>query len=132
MNKLEKDVFDYIVDKLHDFEGYTEYTCDLAFTLLEDESRNRFITPYEKESRKWIISHFDDIEDKLKNAWEHEISGYIQKKFWDDPNGFMVCIYIETARDLLSQCKTINENWNEKIELDEDTIQQIIKELEAL
>ena len=132
MNVMEKEVCEYIVDKLHDFEGCTEYACDLAFTLLEDESRNRFITPYEKESRKWELSHFWDIETKLKETWDPEISGYIQKKFWDDPNGFMVCIYIETARDLLSQCKTIDENWNEKIELDEDTIQQIIKELEAL
>ena len=132
MNALEKDVCEYIVDKLHDFEGCTEYTCDLAFTLLEDESRNRFITPYEKESRKWVISHFDDIEDKLKNAWDTEISGYIQKKFWNDPNGFMVCIYIETARDLLSQCKIINETWNEKLELTPEVIETITKQLEEL
>ena len=132
MNALEKDVCDYIVDKLHDFEGCTEYCADLVTLLLEDETQQGFVTPYEKESRKWTLSHFHDIETKLKETWEPEISGYIQKKFWDDPNGFMVCIYIETARDLLSQCKTIDENWNEKIELDEDTIQQIIKELEAL
>lgn len=132
MNALEKDVCDYIVDKLKEFVNCTEYCADLATLLLEDENQQGFVTPYEKESRKWAISHFWDIETKLKETWEPEISGYIQKKFWDDPNGFMVCIYIETARDLLSQCKTIDENWNEKIELDEDTIQQIIKELEAL
>ena len=130
MNALEKDVCDYIVDKLHQFEGCTEYTCDLAFTLLNDENQQCFITPYEKESRKWALSHFDDIDDKLKNVWDTEISEYIQKKFWDDPNGFMVCIYIETARDLLSQCKTIDENWNEKIELTPEVIETIIKEIE--
>ena len=132
MNKLEKDVFDYIVDKLHDYEGCTEYTCDLAFTLLNDENQQGFITPYEKESRKWVISHFWDIETKLKETWEPEISGYIQKKFWDDPNGFMVCVYLETARDLLSQCKTINENWNEKLELTPEIIDTITKQLEEL
>lgn len=132
MNTLEKEVCDYIVDKLHDYEGCTEYCADLAFTLLNDENQQGFITPYEKESRKWVLSHFWDIETKLKETWDPEISGYIQKKFWNDPNGFMTCVYNETARDLLSQCKTIDENWNEKIELTPETIQQIIKELEAL
>ena len=132
MNALEKDVCEYIVDKLHDFEGCTEYCADLVFTLLADENQQGFITPYEKESRKWALSHFDDIEDKLKNVWDTEISGYIQKKLWDDPNGFMVCVYLETAQDLLSQCKTINENWNEKLELTPEIIDTITKQLEAL
>ena len=132
MNKLEKEVCEYIVDKLHDFEGCTEYGTDLAFTLLDDETQQGFITPYEKESRKWALSHFDDIETKLKETWDPEISGYIQKKFWDDPNGFMVCVYLETARDLLSQCKTIDENWNEKLELTPEVIATLEKELEEL
>lgn len=130
MNTLEKEVCDYIVDKLHDFEGCTEYCSDLASTLLDDEKQQGFITPYNKESRKWALSHFDDIETKLKETWDPEISEYIQKKFWNDPNGFMFCVYLETARDLLSQCKTINENWNDKLELTPEVIETIIKEME--
>lgn len=132
MNVMEKEVCEYIVDKLKEHEGCTEYGTDLAVTLLEDETQQGFITPYEKESRKWVLSHFWDIETKLKETWDPEISRYIQKKFWDDPNGFMVCIYIETARDLLSQCKTIDENWNEKIELTPEIIDTITKQLEEL
>lgn len=130
MNTLEKEVCDYIVDKLHDYEGCTIFCSDLALTLLADEKQQGFIIPYNKESRKWALSHFWDIETKLKETWDPEISGYIQNKFWNDPNGFMVCVYLETARDLLSQCKTINENWNEKLELTPEVIETIIKEME--
>ena len=132
MNTLEKEICKYIVDKLHDYEGCTEYCADLASTLLADEKQQGFIVPYNKESRKWALSHFWDIETKMKETWDPEISGYIQKKFWNDPNGFMLCVYLETARHLLSQCKTINENWNEKLELTPEVISTLEKEMEAL
>lgn len=51
---------------------------------------------------------------------------------FDEPEKFMTVIYLEVASYLCGQCKTIDENWNEEITLNNKIIKTIETELEEL
>ena len=41
----------------------------------------------------------------------------------------MVCMVIEGVNAILSRCQYIEDNWNDEITLDEDTIKMIIEQV---
>ena len=50
---------------------------------------------------------------------------------FDEPEKFQVCVLLEGAQYLFSKCETVDENWNEEIELTPKIIRKICKELRA-
>lgn len=130
---MKKYIIEKIIDKLHDYEGETVYSCDLAYTLFESENMDGTMTYNSYEAKEWIKNNFDDIGE----VWE-ELKFQFGEDFvkdlniFDEPEKFMVIVVLESASYLLSQCKTIDDNWNNEIKLNKTNIKKIEKELKEL
>lgn len=130
---MKKYIIEKIIDKLYNYEGETIYSCDLAYTLFESENMDGTMTYNSYEAKEWIKNNFDDIGE----VWE-ELKFQFGEDFakdlniFDEPEKFMVIVVLESASYLLSQCKTIDDNWNNEIKLNKTNIKKIEKELKEL
>lgn len=132
MNNLRKYIVDEIIGKLEDYEGVTEYGCDLAYTLFAGENANGSYTCSTYEAKQWIQEHFDDLGEVVEDLnFQFGDSNVIPNVF-ENPEAFQVVIIIEGASYLLSKCKTIDELWNEEFELTPELIEKITKDLEEI
>jgi len=127
-NSIKDFVKDIITDRLFDYEDTKTYGCDMAYTLLEQYNidGSYFYSTYESE--EFIKQHFSELGEIVE-----EISFQLGKEFipniFDEPEKFTVVIFLEVANYILSQCKTIDDNWNNEMTLNKKTINQIIKEM---
>ena len=129
LNKLEEEVLDYVLDKLDDFGETRVYSSDLVFELLSDENQEGYIHGYcnDYDSRDWGLKYFWQINTVLETT-DSEVADFIKKKFWDDPKGFQVCIYIEVAQHLLGRLSIFwDGEYSEEFFLDEDSKKVIHK-----
>lgn len=134
-NKIKEFVKGLIIDKLDLYKDQKHYACDLAYTLFEEENVNGTYHFSTYKAKKWIEEHFDDlgeiVEEISSNFDEEFIKKFIVDIF-DNPERFVVVIILEVANYLLSQCKTINEKWDDEIILNDEIIKKIEKELEEV
>ena len=128
MKTLRNYIIDETIYNLKEREGETVYACDLAYTVFESANVDGSYTYSTYKATQWVKKYFDslgEIVDELKS------NGIDAPNPFDEPEKFQVCILLEGAQYLLSQCETIDENWNDEIELTPKTIRKICKELRA-
>jgi len=128
MKTLRNYIIDETIYNLKEREGETVYACDLAYTVFESANVDGSYTYSTYKATQWVKKYFDslgEIVDELKS------NGMDAPNPFDEPEKFQVCILLEGAQYLLSQCETIDENWNDEIELTPKTIRKICKELRA-
>ena len=126
MKTLKNYIIDEAISNLKEQEGRTVYACDLAYTVFESANVDGSYTYSTYKATQWVKKYFDslgEIVDELKS------NGMDAPNPFDEPEKFQVCILLEGAQYLLSQCETIDENWNEEIELTPKTIRKICREL---
>lgn len=125
---LKQFMVDAITDKLEEMEGQEVYGCDLGYQLFEEANVNGSYTCNAYEAKQWINEHFDElgevVEDIKFNLGEQSIFNPFL-----EPEKFMVVCMLELSSTLIGQCQTVDENWNNTMELTAETIKQIIKEL---
>lgn len=126
---FEKEIIDDLINKLDDYKGTTNYGCDLAYTLFEGYNVDGSVTYSTYDAREWIKKHFSDLGDVVENM---KFNGLDVANVFDEPEKFMVQVYLETASSVLSRCEFIDDYWNDKFELDETNIVNIKTQLEAL
>lgn len=134
-NNIKNEVIDKLIDKLYDYENIKCYACDLAYTLFESYNVDGSITYSTSEAIKWIKDNWEDlpeIMDELKFQFGNDYFNDISIKIFDNPEGFMVIIYLEVARYLIGECKLIENNWNNEIVLTKKNINTIKKQLEEM
>lgn len=130
---MKKEIINMIIDKLYDYEGGEIYSCDLAYTLFEAENIDGTMTYSSWSAKEWIKNNFDDIGEVWEELKFQFGDDYVKDiNIFDEPEKFMVIVVLESASYLLSRCKTINENWNDKIKLNKTNIKKIEKELKEL
>lgn len=129
MNELEKWVMNEMVEHLEDLEGQVVYGCDLAFTLFESENIDGSFTCSAHKSREWINEYWDYlgevVEDYEFNYGELPVNPLVNEE------AFQLQIIIFLASRLVCESTFIEVNWNEEIELTEETIEQIVSEWRA-
>lgn len=128
MKTLKNYIIDETIYNLKEREGETVYACDLAYTVFESANVDGSYTYSTYKATQWVKKYFDslgEIVDELKS------NGIDAPNPFDEPEKFQVCILLEGAQYLLSQCETIDENWNDEIELTPKIIRKICKELRA-
>ena len=129
MNELEKWVLQEMVEHLEDLEGQVVYGCDLAFTLFESENNTGSYTCNAYEAGKWIKEYWDYlgevVEDYEFNYGQLPVNPFANKET------FQLQIIIFLASRLADESTFIEVNWNEEIELTEETIEQIVSEWKA-
>lgn len=128
-NTIKNDVIDKLIDQLYNYEGQTIYGADMSYTLFEGYNVDGSITYSTWEAKEWIKNNFENLGEIIEEIIFQLGSENIPNIF-DEPEKFMVVIYLEVASYLCGQCKTIDENWNEEITLNKRTIKAIEKELE--
>ena len=128
---MKKEILNNLIDKLYDYKGQKAYACDLAYTLFESYNMDGSITYSTHNAKEWIKKYFDELGEVVEEIKFNLGSEFIPNIF-DEPEKFMVVIYLEVGASLLSQCKFIDDNWNDEIELTNENIEIIKKELEML
>ena len=129
MNELEKWVMNEMVEHLEEMEGQVVYGCDLAFTLFESENNTGSYTCNAYSSSQWIKEYWDYlgevVEDYEFNYGELPVNPLVNEE------AFQLQIIIFLASRLVCESTFIEVNWNDEIELTEETIKQIVSEWRA-
>ena len=118
---------EYICEHLDEMEGVSVYTCDLGYTLAENDDINGTMTYSTKAAIDYIREWWYDCSD---------YSDYEQNNFGErtnpfaNPEAFIVRMVIEGINSILSQCPIIDENWNDEIELTPKVIETIKEQIE--
>ena len=133
MVKLKNDLKNYILNeiynKLDNYEGTSQYGCDWAYTLFENENCDGTYTYSTYEAKKWVQEYWDDIGEVVEEL-KFQFGGFESiPNVFDRPEAFMVMVIIETAQHMLAQCPYIDKRWNENFELTPYRIKRIKKEL---
>lgn len=115
---------DYIKDNLPDYEGVSTYGSDLGNLLTEGPNADGV---YENDSWGFISSHRNDARDEYD--YEMNAFGEVLHNPFEDPDGFVVCMLINTVDGVLSQVPFVDENWNNKFELTPEVIKEILDAL---
>jgi hypothetical protein len=129
MAAIKEFVADVLTDKLDEYEGTSSYGADLAYHLLERYNVDGSYTYSTYEAKQWVASCFDELGEIVEEMTEE---GLAPCNVFDNPEGFQVCIMLYVAGELLGQCDTVNEFWNEEQELTKEIIAKIKKELNEI
>lgn len=129
MNVLENWVMNEMVEHLEEMEGQVVYGCDLAFKLFKSENIDGSFTCSAHKSREWINEYWDYlgevIEDYEFNYVEVPINPLVNEEI------FQLQIINFLASRLVVESTLVEVNWDEEIELTEETIEQIVSEWKA-
>ena len=107
INSVKEYVKDMVLDKLDNYiSSHTKLENDelsIAYTLWEQENTNGTITFSKQEAKKWIVEHFDDL-DEIMESYHCGTGEYLNP--FGNPEIFMVQICFEVTRDLISEVYT--------------------------
>ena len=134
-NNIKNEVIDKLIDKLYDYEGIKCYSCDLAYTLFESYNADGSVTYSTNEAQKWIKDNWKDLPDileELKFQFGNDYFSEILMDIFENPEKFMVVIYLEVSSYLIGKCKLIEDNWDNEIVLTKKNINTIKKQLEEM
>lgn len=130
-NSLKDFVKDILIEELENYKDTTSYGCDLSYTLLEGYNIDGVYFYNNYKAIDFIKKHFEDFGEVVEEITFQLGSENIPNIF-DEPDSFCVVCFIEIASYLLSQCKYVDDNWNNKITLNDRTIKIINQELEEV
>ncbi|MBO5970756.1 MAG: hypothetical protein J6S14_19960 [Clostridia bacterium] len=119
-----------ILDELDYWEDQEVYPCDLGYKLTETMNANGSCT----YSRKLALDYIAEWIDEAADYWDYEEENFGEHRInpFSNPEGYMVCMVIEGVCSLLAQCSTIDESWNDCIELTPETIEKIKAEVKEI
>jgi hypothetical protein len=117
---VTKWAIDYIVDELPEWEETSVYGADLAMHLTE---RPNVDGMYESDSWGFLKEHLDDAA--IEFDYEKQEFGEVTNPF-DDPEGFVVRMLINTVDAVLARVPLVDERWNECVKWTGDDIRNII------
>lgn len=129
-NNIMNFMIDILKDKLDNFEGILMYGADMGYGLLEEENSNDTYTFSADEAMEWIKKYFDDIREVVSSI-EFNLGAENVPNAFLEPETFMVNCMLEVSSVLCSNCKFIDDNWNNEIELSSENIEIIKEQLEA-
>ena len=128
-NNIMNFMIDVLEDKLDNFEGTLMYGADMGYGLLEEENSNDTYTFSADEAMKKKKKYFDDIREVVSSI-EFNLGAENVPNAFLEPETFMVNCMLEVSSVLCSNCKFIDDNWNNEIELSEENIKIIKSQLE--
>lgn len=120
----------FIVDNLDAYVGTDVYGCDLSFTLTEEINVNGSATFSRQKAMDYIKEWFDEAAEVYD--YQMENYGSVSQNPFENPEAWMVCMIIEGCSSLLSQCKCVDNIWNDEVELTEELAEQIKEEIKGL
>lgn len=130
METFEEYCKSFIVDNLDAYVGTDVYGCDVSFTLTEEINVNGSATFSRQKAMDYIKEWFDEAAEVYD--YQMENYGSVSQNPFENPEAWMVCMIIEGCSSLLSQCKCVDNIWNDEVELTEELAEQIKEEIKGL
>ena len=114
---------EYILDHIENWEDSTHYGCDWGDYLTEGPNVDGSVTYSTYEAKQYLKEWWDECG----SYWQYEKDNFGQNLHnpFDEPEAFMVCMLIEGVRAILSKIDVIDENWNNNLTMDAETIEKI-------
>lgn len=139
-NRIKDFVVDAIIDKLNRCnvaEGLEEvhYGSVLAYNLFSCERGSETYFMDDEEAKKWVDTYrkyISEVMEDLCFKFDKDFINEILIKSFDYPDYFVMFIVCEVSDHILSQCKTIKDNWDNEIVLTEEVIEKLIEELKEV
>ena len=128
-NKIKNEVIDKLIEELENYRDTEHYGCDLAYDLFEGYNVDGTITYSACKAYEWVKNNFDDLDEIVE---EIQANGLKIPNVFDNPENFMVVIYLEVASYVMGQCDFISDNWDSTVVLNDVNINKIKKQLEEL
>lgn len=121
-----------IIERLEEYIGTNCYICVLADTLFEGENIDGSFTYSTYWSKELIKKYWDEF-DEMWGDYLIDVGQENNFNIFSKPEKFIVLMLLEQAKNLLSNYKNdfINDNWDNKVELNSENIKKIIESLEA-
>lgn len=114
---------DFINDAMETWIGISCYACEIGYEITgEEKIKNR----YKKDSIKFIMEHFKEAGEELRYQKE-ELCSEINP--FEDPEEFVECWLNHAVERVLCNIPVIIDNWNNKIEITEEFVNDIKKYL---
>ena len=129
MATIKEFVADVLMDKLDEYEGTSSCGGELDFYLLQQYNVDGSYTYSTYEAKQWIQEHFDELGEIVEEMTEEGLAPY---NVFDNPEAFQVQIMLYVASQLLGQCETVTEVWNDEFILEADIIEKIKNELDEI
>lgn len=120
-----------ISEQLEYMEGQEVYGADLGYEVFREANCNGSYTYNAYEARQWVKEYFDELGDVVEDI-KYNLGAECISNVFNEVEKFQVVCMLELSSSLLGQCTTINNNWNNSLELTEDNIKQIISELKKV
>lgn len=117
----------YILDSIDDHEGESVHMSDLDSLLIKSDDMTGSITCNTWRAQQYIKEWFESMTDFYEHA-KDQYDGPIHNPF-ESAEAFMVEAVASGIRSILSQCDTVDENYNDELELTPKIIKQIKKEV---
>jgi len=118
-----------IIERLNDYADTTVYACDLAYTLFEGENANGSVLCNTYLTKEFIKENFDlfgDLVEYVNDNLDMKLNPFTE------PEKAHVILMLESAQSILSQLDYINDNWNDKIELNSEVMEVLTQQLNNL
>ena len=120
---------DYIIDNLPEHEGRLIYPGDLGYDLMEGPNADGTLTYSSYEAKEYLREWWDEADDYYE--YERNNFGKGGHNPFANPEAYMTCMVIEGVNALISQAfdRIDDVEWNEKVELTADLIEQITEKV---
>ena len=115
---------EYIKEHVHDFLNTEHYCCDFCMTITDGANCDGTLTYSRSEAIDYLCEWWGDAAE----YWNYEKDNFGENLHnpFDNPEAYMVCMVIEGCSAILSRVPFIEENWSEKVVIDDERIKEII------
>lgn len=122
---------DHAIDELENLKDWGKmiYACDLGYELTDEINVNGSATFNRAAAREYIREWWDEAAEVYE--YQKDNYGHVLHNPFENPEAFHVCMIIEGVDRLCANCPTIENAWNDEIELTDEVIDQIIAEIKA-
>lgn len=128
-NNFIADLKSTIIDRLNDYRGGSYYVCDLPQTLFEGENANGSVLCNTYQTKEFIKANFD-LFGQLVAHVNSEMDFTLNP--FSEPEKAHVWLLLEASQSLISKLPTIEDNWNDKLELTDEVISILTNEINEL
>ena len=123
------ELIETIISRLKEYEGTTNYMCDLSSILFESENIDGSVLYNTYLTKEFIKENFDLFGYLVEYVQDN--MNMVLNPF-SEPEKAHVILLLEASQSILSKLPTIDKFWNDEKELTPKLILQLTKELNAL
>ena len=124
---MKRWIIEDMCDRLDNWYGREICIGDLASYIYQSPMADGSILYSTFETREWIGKYMNDIAEAIE---DYDLTEFMDfSKAFTEPEAFHVSLVYELARDYLYESEWVREHEDEEIELTEEIIETIKREL---